>query len=212
MLSLIWLRPRCSMFMFITDDPKVLNDYLDVRGARGLFSKTRKHLFLTSNELVKDAVYSNEEFQYHGHAGCYFSIYLLPHFHLTSLMKFTLPVFYRFDRVSCLEDYNDLIDYNDVEIPTRIRCSLFGYYFDTFESFKPILFTAIEALPEVGKERNSSLINKVYLVFPCLRLQGSLPRWMFIRISYLTWRGTPTPWPLYHIFHLYGRKEKSTLA
>ena len=161
------------MFMFITDDPKVLNDYLDVRGARGLFSKTRKHLFLTSNELVKDAVYSNEEFQYHGHAGCYFSIYLLPHFHLTSLMKFTLPVFYRFDRVSCLEDYNDLIDYNDVEIPTRIRCSLFGYYFDTFESFKPILFTAIEALPEVGKERNSSLINKVYLVFPCLRLQES---------------------------------------
>ena len=57
------------MFMFITDDPQVLNDYLDVRGARGLFSKTRKHLFLTSNELVKDVVYSNEEFQYHGHTG-----------------------------------------------------------------------------------------------------------------------------------------------
>ena len=65
------------------------------------------------------------------------------------------------------------------------------------------------------KERNSSLklINKVvHLVFPCLRLQRSLPRWMFIRISYLTWKDTPIPWPLYHIFHLYGRKERSTLA
>ena len=51
-----------------------------------------------------------------------------------------------------MEDYNDVIDYSDEEIPTRIRCSLSGYYFDTFESFKPILFTAIEALPEVGKK------------------------------------------------------------
>ena len=142
------------MFMFITDDPQVLNDYLDVRGARGLFSKTRKHLFLTSNELVKDVVYSNEEFQYHGNTGCYF-VYLMSHFHLTaSSMKFIIPVFYRFDRVSCLEDYNDLIDYSDVEIPTRIRCDLFGYYFDTFESFKPILFTVIEALAEVGNKEN----------------------------------------------------------
>ena len=62
-----------------------------------------------------------------------------------------IPVLYHFDQVKCLEDYNDLIDYNDIEEPTRIRCTLFGYYFDTFESFKPHLFTVIEALPEVSR-------------------------------------------------------------
>ena len=50
-----------------------------------------------------------------------------------------------------MEDYNDLIDYNDIEVPTRIRCTLFGYHFDTFESFRPLLFTVIDALPEVSR-------------------------------------------------------------
>ena len=64
---------------------------------------------------------------------------------------FILPALYLFDQGTCLEDYNDLIDYSDIEVPTRLRCVLFGYYFDTFESFKPLLFTVIEALPEVRK-------------------------------------------------------------
>ena len=57
------------MFMFITDNPIILKDYLDVRERQGLFHKSRKHLFVTSNELVKDVVYSDEEFQYHGNTG-----------------------------------------------------------------------------------------------------------------------------------------------
>lgn len=57
------------MFMFVTDDPIKLKEYLDVRGRQGLFHKSRKHLFVTSNELVKDVVYKNEEFQYHGNTG-----------------------------------------------------------------------------------------------------------------------------------------------
>ena len=55
--------------MFVTDNPLILKAYLDVRGRQGLFHKTRKHLFVTSNELVTDVVYINEEFQYHGHTG-----------------------------------------------------------------------------------------------------------------------------------------------
>ena len=59
------------MFMFITDDPLLLKAYLDVRERQGLFHKSRKHLFLTSNELVKDVVFVNEEFQYHGNTGSF---------------------------------------------------------------------------------------------------------------------------------------------
>ena len=139
------------MFMFITDNPEILKAYLDVRERQGLFHKSRKHLFLTSNELVKDVVYDNEEFQYHGSTGKFhlFKELLLQKSN-NDFVQF-LPALYLFDQGTCLEDYNDLIDYSDIEVPTRVRCVLFGYYFDTFESFKPLLFTVIEALPEVRK-------------------------------------------------------------
>ena len=57
------------MFMFITDNHRILKDYLDVRGRQGLYHKSRKHLFLTSKEIVKDMVYNDVEFQYHGNTG-----------------------------------------------------------------------------------------------------------------------------------------------
>ena len=75
--------------MFITDNPIILKDYLDVRERQGLFHKSRKHLFVTSNELVKDVVYSNEEFQYHGNTG-YSFILLMSHFQDTSPAENTL--------------------------------------------------------------------------------------------------------------------------
>ena len=59
------------MFMFITDDHLKLKEYIKVRGERGLFHKSRKHLFVTSNELVKEVVYSDVEFQYHGNTGSF---------------------------------------------------------------------------------------------------------------------------------------------
>ena len=51
---------------------------------------------------------------------------------------FILPALYLFERGACLYGIST-------------RCVLFGYYFDTFESFQPYLFTVIEALPEVSK-------------------------------------------------------------
>ena len=57
------------MFMFVTDNAKKLQEFMNVGGSTGLFRKDRKHLFITSNSAVKDVVYSMEEFKFHGHAG-----------------------------------------------------------------------------------------------------------------------------------------------
>ena len=57
------------MFMFVTDNAKKLQEFMNVGGSTGLFRKDRKHLFITSNSAIKDVVYSMEEFKFHGHAG-----------------------------------------------------------------------------------------------------------------------------------------------
>ena len=57
------------MVIIITDHAQKLEGFMDVSGSNGLFRKDKKYLFITSNSAVKDVVYSNEEFQFHGHAG-----------------------------------------------------------------------------------------------------------------------------------------------
>ena len=57
------------MVMTITDDAIRLEEFMNVSVSRGLIRKDRKHLFITSSNVVKDVVYGMEEFQFHGHAG-----------------------------------------------------------------------------------------------------------------------------------------------
>ena len=55
--------------MFICDDGNIMTSYLRFREELGMNNKASKHIFVTSNPNISDAVYSLEEFQYHGHAG-----------------------------------------------------------------------------------------------------------------------------------------------
>ena len=63
------LRPRCLSYMFICDDGNIMTSYLRFREELGMNNKASKHIFVTSNPNISDAVYSLEEIRYHGHAG-----------------------------------------------------------------------------------------------------------------------------------------------
>lgn len=63
------IRPRCAMYMIISDDDASLLHYLRMRQKHGLFNKLRKHMFVTTEPPVKNVIYGIEEFQYHAHTG-----------------------------------------------------------------------------------------------------------------------------------------------
>ena len=66
------------------------------------------------------------------------SIRVLTNYKRLATVSSHFTVLYKYDQSNCLEHFS-----------TNVRCTLHGYYFDTFETFEPHLFTILDVAPQV---------------------------------------------------------------